>query len=103
MEMTVEQAAAALRIRQLAAQEENRALEVVLQELFRYRDALKFYATRENYLDGTPMLGSDGMLTQNDEGYTARYALRLDDYYFQPFTRPITEEGNHGNSEPAAS
>jgi hypothetical protein len=93
---TLDRAAATLRARQLHMEEENEALETVLRELFRQRDALRFYADKANYLDGVPMMKDDrGLMVTDDEGHTAREALRLNDYYGQPFTRALQEEGNH--------
>lgn len=53
------------------------------------RRALRFYADKSNWIDGAPILASQ----REDNGFTARYGLRLDDYYSEPLVRPA-EEGN---------
>lgn len=95
---SLDQAAAALRVRQLAMDVEHEALETVLTELFRYREALRFYAAPKNYLDSVPMFTEEnGLMLREDDGLTARVALRLDDYVL-PFTH-TKEEGNVSSTD----
>lgn len=79
--MTFEKAIAVIRLKQLAQEEENEALSTLLEEGMRMRKALQFYASRESYLDGVPMLKDPetGLLATDDEGAMARAALRLTD------------------------
>jgi len=55
--------------------------------------ALSFYATPTNWDGPEPMLRTQDGGLRPDEGFTARYGLRLDDYYYPPLV-VVKEEGN---------
>lgn len=79
--MTFEKAVATVRTSQLVQEDTNEALSVLLDEGMRMRKALQFYASRDSYIDGVPMLKDPetGLLATDDEGAMARAALRLTD------------------------
>jgi hypothetical protein len=62
----------------LAAETETPALNVLLEEVQRYRRALLWYADRNNYMDGVPYLKDteSGLFGEEDNGAMARNALR---------------------------
>lgn len=68
-----------MRVRQLAAETEAPALNVLLEEVQRYRRALLWYADEDNYMDGVPYLkdaDGSGLFGEEDNGAMARNALR---------------------------
>ena len=99
--MTFETAVAAVRTAQLARVAEDEAITILLREAIRYRKALEFYAETANYLDSAPMLASpeDNLLTFADDGFTARRALRKDDYVI---IGPVVRGKEEGNSNAQA-
>lgn len=90
--MTFEQAVAVVRTHQLVQEQTQEAITALLSDVVRYRQALRYYADPQNWLDAAPMLGDFAV---NDEGHTARVALRLVDYVGEPL---IPEEGNDENA-----
>jgi hypothetical protein len=99
--MTFEQAITTLRTHQLAQEQVADAHTLLLNEVIRYRQALRYYAEPKNWLDGSPMLNSFAV---NDEGLTARIALRLVDFVGEPLVEvPNTEEGNDGKADAGSS
>lgn len=95
-----ENAIATLRTRQLAQKEEETALTLVMAEALRMRKALMFYAAARNYIDGVPMLtdGETQLLDTPDDGFTARRALKLDDYAGEVLALPVVERKELGGA-----
>jgi hypothetical protein len=59
----------------------NEALGDLLTHVGRMEDALRFYANAHNYIEGVPLHpDKDGLLSKEDIGQQARYALGLEDY-----------------------
>jgi hypothetical protein len=88
--MTFHTRIANLKVALLAQESTDADLTQLLEDAVRYRAALLFYAERKNYLDGSPMLGSHD---EDDNGFTARRALKLDDYHNGPhIVLPNAEE-----------
>ena len=77
----ISESIATLQLRVAAQADESEALIQLIEESLRMRRALKFYANRDNWFDGVPMLKhpEDRLSTVEDDGRIARYALRLDD------------------------
>lgn len=88
--MTFNEALTILKVDEQARAAVEDAQRFLVEELVRYRAALQFYAKQENYLDGAPMLSDFAV---NDDGFTARKALRLDDYRGDVLVA-APEEGN---------
>lgn len=57
------------------------AMNDLMKHASRMAEALRFYASKNNYIDGVPLHpDKQGFLTNVDEGQMARYALGLEDY-----------------------
>lgn len=79
MPRSVIEAVGTVRMHLIAQPAVNEALEDLIKISLRQEKALRYYANKENYVDGVPCHPDEqNLLTRHDEGAMARYALGED-------------------------